>query len=78
MARVIVIGGGLGGLTTAIAFCRKDWDVSVHEATPELRHGRFSGPHGRTETEDEQNRESEAPRNRESKIHAEERLILSR
>jgi 2-polyprenyl-6-methoxyphenol hydroxylase-like FAD-dependent oxidoreductase len=36
MARVIVIGGGIGGLTTAIAFCRKDWDVSVHEATPEL------------------------------------------
>jgi 2-polyprenyl-6-methoxyphenol hydroxylase-like FAD-dependent oxidoreductase len=37
MARVIVIGGGIGGLTTAIAFCRKDWDVSVHEATPKLR-----------------------------------------
>jgi 2-polyprenyl-6-methoxyphenol hydroxylase-like FAD-dependent oxidoreductase len=37
MARVIVIGGGIGGLTTAIAFCRKNWDVSVHEATPELR-----------------------------------------
>ena len=35
MARVI--GGGIGGLTTAIAFSRKNWDVSVHEATPELR-----------------------------------------
>jgi 2-polyprenyl-6-methoxyphenol hydroxylase-like FAD-dependent oxidoreductase len=37
MARVIVVGGGIGGLTTAIAFCRKGWDVSVHEATRELR-----------------------------------------
>ena len=37
MARVIVIGGGIGGLTTAIAFCRKGWDVSIHEATPDLR-----------------------------------------
>jgi len=37
MPRVIVIGGGIGGLTTAIAFCRKGWDVSVHEATSELR-----------------------------------------
>jgi 2-polyprenyl-6-methoxyphenol hydroxylase-like FAD-dependent oxidoreductase len=37
MARVIVIGGGIGGLTTAIAFRRKNWDVSVHETTPELR-----------------------------------------
>jgi choline dehydrogenase-like flavoprotein len=36
-ARVIVIGGGIGGLTTAIAFCRNGWDVSVHEATPDLR-----------------------------------------
>ena len=37
MARVIVIGGGIGGLATAIAFCRKGWDVSVYEASPELR-----------------------------------------
>jgi 2-polyprenyl-6-methoxyphenol hydroxylase-like FAD-dependent oxidoreductase len=37
MARVIVIGGGIGGLTTAIAFSRKHWDVSLHEAVPELR-----------------------------------------
>jgi len=36
MARVIVIGGGIGGLATAVAFGRKDWDVSVHEAAPEL------------------------------------------
>jgi 2-polyprenyl-6-methoxyphenol hydroxylase-like FAD-dependent oxidoreductase len=37
MARVIVIGGGIGGLATAIAFTRKGWDVSVYEASPELR-----------------------------------------
>ena len=37
MARVIVIGGGIGGLATAIAFRRKDWEVSVYEASPELR-----------------------------------------
>jgi 2-polyprenyl-6-methoxyphenol hydroxylase-like FAD-dependent oxidoreductase len=37
MPRAIVIGGGIGGLTAAIALCRKNWDVSVHEAAPELR-----------------------------------------
>jgi 2-polyprenyl-6-methoxyphenol hydroxylase-like FAD-dependent oxidoreductase len=37
MPRAVVIGGGIGGLTTAIALCRKNWDVSVHEATSELR-----------------------------------------
>jgi 2-polyprenyl-6-methoxyphenol hydroxylase-like FAD-dependent oxidoreductase len=37
MAQVIVIGGGIGGLATAIAFSRKGWDVSVYEASPELR-----------------------------------------
>jgi len=36
MPRVIIIGGGIGGLTTAIAFCRQGWNVSVHEAAPEL------------------------------------------
>jgi 2-polyprenyl-6-methoxyphenol hydroxylase-like FAD-dependent oxidoreductase len=37
MARVIIIGGGIGGLTTAIAFTRHGWDVSLHEAAPALR-----------------------------------------
>jgi 2-polyprenyl-6-methoxyphenol hydroxylase-like FAD-dependent oxidoreductase len=37
MAQVIVIGGGIGGLATAIAFSGKGWDVSVYEASPELR-----------------------------------------
>ena len=37
MPRVVVIGGGIGGLTAAIAFRMKGWDVSVHEATPGLR-----------------------------------------
>jgi 2-polyprenyl-6-methoxyphenol hydroxylase-like FAD-dependent oxidoreductase len=37
MPRAVVIGGGIGGLTTAFALCRKNWDVSVHEATSELR-----------------------------------------
>jgi 2-polyprenyl-6-methoxyphenol hydroxylase-like FAD-dependent oxidoreductase len=37
MARLVVIGGGIGGLTTALAFASLDWDVSVHESTQELR-----------------------------------------
>jgi 2-polyprenyl-6-methoxyphenol hydroxylase-like FAD-dependent oxidoreductase len=37
MARLVVIGGGLGGLTTALAFASLNWDVSIHEAAPELR-----------------------------------------
>jgi 2-polyprenyl-6-methoxyphenol hydroxylase-like FAD-dependent oxidoreductase len=37
MARVVVIGGGIGGLATAIAFSRKGWEVSLHEISPELR-----------------------------------------
>ena len=37
MSRVIIIGGGIGGLTTAIAFGSRNWEISVHEAAPELR-----------------------------------------
>lgn len=37
MARLLVIGGGIGGLTTAIAFSSMNWDVAVHEAAQELR-----------------------------------------
>jgi 2-polyprenyl-6-methoxyphenol hydroxylase-like FAD-dependent oxidoreductase len=36
MARLLVIGGGIGGLTTALAFSSLNWDVSVHEAAQEL------------------------------------------
>jgi len=37
MARLLVIGGGIGGLTTALAFARLNWDVTVHEAAEKLR-----------------------------------------
>jgi 2-polyprenyl-6-methoxyphenol hydroxylase-like FAD-dependent oxidoreductase len=37
MPRVIIIGGGIGGLTTAVAFLRRGWEVSVHEVAQELR-----------------------------------------
>lgn len=37
MLRVLIIGGGIGGLTAAVAFRRKGWDAVVYEATPELR-----------------------------------------
>ena len=37
MSRVLIIGGGIGGLTAALAFHQKGWDVAVYEAAPELR-----------------------------------------
>jgi salicylate hydroxylase len=36
-ARIAVIGGGIGGLTAARALLRRGFDVSVYEATPELK-----------------------------------------
>ena len=36
VSRVLIIGGGIGGLSTAIGFCRKGFDVSVFESAPEL------------------------------------------
>jgi FAD-dependent urate hydroxylase len=35
--KALIIGGGIGGLTTAIAFKRKGIDFEVFEAAPELR-----------------------------------------
>ena len=37
MPRALIIGGGIGGLTAALAFRQKGWDVAVYEAAPELR-----------------------------------------
>ncbi len=37
MPRAVVIGGGIGGLTLAIALRRKNWNVSIHEAASEMR-----------------------------------------
>jgi salicylate hydroxylase len=37
MTRVAIIGGGIGGLTAARALCRRDVDVAIYEAAPELR-----------------------------------------
>ncbi|HTW04925.1 MAG TPA: FAD-dependent monooxygenase, partial [Streptosporangiaceae bacterium] len=37
MTRVAIIGGGIGGLTAAIALSRAGVEVRVHEAAAELR-----------------------------------------
>lgn len=34
--KAIIAGGGIGGLTAALAFRHFGWDVSVHERSPEL------------------------------------------
>jgi 2-polyprenyl-6-methoxyphenol hydroxylase-like FAD-dependent oxidoreductase len=34
--RVLIIGGGIAGLTTALAFCRKGFETTVLEAAPEV------------------------------------------
>lgn len=34
--KAIIAGGGIGGLTAALAFRHVGWDVSVHERSPEL------------------------------------------
>ena len=36
-ARIVLIGGGIGGLTTAHALLRQGFEVSVHESAPELK-----------------------------------------
>ncbi|HEY7467488.1 MAG TPA: FAD-dependent monooxygenase [Dehalococcoidia bacterium] len=36
-ARIAVIGGGIGGLTAARALLRRGFEVTVHEAAPELK-----------------------------------------
>jgi 2-polyprenyl-6-methoxyphenol hydroxylase-like FAD-dependent oxidoreductase len=35
--KIAIIGGGIGGLTTAIALQQKGFDVKVYEAAPEIR-----------------------------------------
>ncbi|HEU0074335.1 MAG TPA: NAD(P)-binding protein, partial [Dehalococcoidia bacterium] len=35
--RIAVIGGGIGGLTAAQALLHRGFEVSVHEAAPELK-----------------------------------------
>lgn len=37
MKKIAIIGGGIGGLTTAIALQQKGFDVKVYEAAPEIR-----------------------------------------
>ena len=35
--RILIIGGGIGGLTTAIALQQKGIETEVYEAAPELQ-----------------------------------------
>src|SRR5579871_993119 len=37
MPHVLIIGGGIGGLTAAVALGRRGWQTSVFEAADELR-----------------------------------------
>jgi 2-polyprenyl-6-methoxyphenol hydroxylase-like FAD-dependent oxidoreductase len=37
MKKIAIIGGGIGGLTTAIALQQKGFEVKVYEAAPEIR-----------------------------------------
>jgi 2-polyprenyl-6-methoxyphenol hydroxylase-like FAD-dependent oxidoreductase len=37
MKKIAIIGGGIGGLTTAIALQQKGYNVKVYEAAPEIR-----------------------------------------
>ena len=34
---ILIVGGGLGGLTTALALAQKGWPVRVFEGAPSLR-----------------------------------------
>lgn len=34
--KALIVGGGIGGLATAIALCLRGWQVSVHEQAPAL------------------------------------------
>lgn len=40
--KVVIAGGGVGGLTTALAMLKKGWDVTVYEKTGQF--ARFGGP----------------------------------
>jgi salicylate hydroxylase len=48
-SKIIIVGGGIGGLTAALALLRKGFDVAVYEQSPELREvgaGVQMGPNG--------------------------------
>ena len=36
-ARILIAGGGIGGLTAAIALTQRGFEVQLHEQAPELR-----------------------------------------
>ena len=47
--KIVIIGGGIGGLTSALALMRQGFDVAVYEQSPELREvgaGVQMGPNG--------------------------------
>ena len=41
--RVVIIGGGIGGLAAALALLKRGLDVEVHEQAPELTLGFWAG-----------------------------------
>ncbi len=36
MKRAVIVGAGIGGLTSALALCRNGWDVSIYEAAEQI------------------------------------------
>jgi len=48
-SKILIVGGGIGGLTAALALTRQGFDVAVYEQSPELREvgaGVQMGPNG--------------------------------
>jgi salicylate hydroxylase len=48
-SKIVIVGGGIGGLTAALALLRQGFDVDVYEQSPELREvgaGVHIGPNG--------------------------------
>ena len=43
--KIVIVGGGIGGLTAALSLLKRGLDVEVYEQAPELKEcGRAAGP----------------------------------
>ena len=42
--RVVIVGGGIGGLTAAVALHQRGFEVAVYERSPQARRGRGRAP----------------------------------